>query len=497
MSSTTGSSDSVDRRPSLSCKMELDEDGQEFKYYPSSSPNYTPFFPNSVNLISACTSSGKSSLVIDFIKNRETCFVRKFKKVLVVLCNDKVSGSLYRELSSDSTLKVEFCDLVEFVPEQWLDRNCVVVFEDVSVITDPILESVNVLCHHLNLNSIFIIAQSIFVNETFKNLISLVHRLILFFSGGASKKVSKYIRQLYFVNQEIKDCFKSIESYAEKHRSVVLFELNDVNGRFQRRFFAIVNFDVFFKEEEEEDREVENSPAKVENPSDREIASQTEGHFKKKRKNKKLPTIVFPKLMESSDFERSFSDNSTGISSDISDLPPNSFVLVPAKNVVQLRSAAKRGKKKKKETDKETIWNSMSASVEESIVNGLKYKNQQPAKNIARNILSSKFFVISSDGKSFKIKGLPNSSVSMLDYLGTASRAGGPKETDLEPLFYKITDLLVQNKTPKIYFKNKHLLKNPENERKGRKKKIKIPPPHSSSSSSSLSSSSSKFSRRF
>ena len=411
--------------------MDLDREGasqdpkKNYHYYSSWSSNYTPFFPNSVNLISACTSSGKSTLVANFIKNRENCFVREFTNVVVVLCNDKVSGNSYKNLASYN-LEVEFCTLNEFIPEQYLDNNYLLIFDDVSAITETIKECVNVVCHHLDLNSIFLIAQSILVDEAFKNLISLVHRVILFFSGGASKKVSKYIRQFYFVNSEIKDCFKAIESYAEKHSSVVLFELNDVNGRFRTKFFSIVDFDVFFEDDESEE----------------------------KKRKKQLPTLVFPKIMESSDFERSFSDNSTSLS-EISDLPPNSFVLVPAKNVV--KKSVKREKERKKETDQEKIWNSMNAKLEESIVTGLKYRNQQSAKNLAGSILSCNSFVISSDGKSFKIKDKPKSSVSILDYLSVASRKGGPKEK-IEDLFFDITDLLLIARTPKSYFQNKNLL---------------------------------------
>ena len=274
---------------------------------------YTPFFPNSVNLLSASTNSGKTSLIINFIKNKKNCFVRDFNKVLVVLCNEKVNGDIFRELSSDD-LEVETCYLTEFIPEQFLNENDLLVFEDVAEITAAISESVNVLCHHLDLNSIFLITQSILKEDTFKNLLSLAHRVILFFSGVAASKVALFIKRFYFVNAEIKEYFTGVISYAEKKKSVVLFELNDVNGRFQTNYFAIANFDVFFHS------------------------------FKR-------PTLIFPKMNDTSDFESSFSDNATRMS-DVSDLPRNAFVLVPVKNVFKKsaeKAKEKRIPKKKKE----------------------------------------------------------------------------------------------------------------------------------------------------
>ena len=398
---------------------------------------YTPFFPNSVNLLSASTNSGKTSLIINFIKNKKNCFVRDFNKVLVVLCNEKVNGDIFRELSSDD-LEVETCYLTEFIPEQFLNENDLLVFEDVAEITAAISESVNVLCHHLDLNSIFLITQSILKEDTFKNLLSLAHRVILFFSGVAASKVALFIKRFYFVNAEIKEYFTGVISYAEKKKSVVLFELNDVNGRFQTNYFAIANFDVFFHS------------------------------FKR-------PTLIFPKMNDTSDFESSFSDNATRMS-DVSDLPRNAFVLVPVKNV--FKKSAEKAKEKRKETDDETKWNMMNHRIEDDIVTGLKYRNQPFAKNLARHILSSKKFVVSSDGKTFNIQNSQDGPkrfrgpVSMLDYLNLASRMGGPKEK-IEPIYYQITKLLLDSKTPKLFFRNKNLFNLPS--KKSSKKILNSP----------------------
>ena len=400
--------------------MDSDQEGRNY---------FTPFFPNSVNLISASTNSGKTTLVLNFLKFKKNCFVDpNFKRAVVVLCNDKVNAETYLELANEN-FQVEVCSLLEFIPEQILNDNDVLIFEDVSELPPVLSESMNVLAHHYNLNSIFLITQSILKGEKFKQLLSLAHRVILFFSGVQASKVALHIKKHYFANLEIKDYFKEIISYCEKNKSVALFELNDVNGRFQTTYFAIVNFDIYFGSE-------------------------------------KKQTFVFPKMNDSLIVDSSFSDNSTSLS-DTDNLPQTGFVLVPVKNVI--KKSVQKEKERKKETDKEKIWKKMDASLQEDIENGLKYKHQQFAKNIAKSILNSKYFKVSIDGKTLRIVDSPKSSVSLLDYLNAASRLGAPKET-FEPVFYQITKLLILSKTPKFYIRNKNLFNPPSKSKKKNQK---------------------------
>ena len=154
--------------------MDSDQEGRNY---------FTPFFPNSVNLISASTNSGKTTLVLNFLKFKKNCFVDpNFNRAVVVLCNDKVNAETYLELANEN-FQVEVCSLLEFIPEQILNDNDVLIFEDVSELPPVLSESMNVLAHHYNLNSIFLITQSILKGEKFKQLLSLAHRVILFFSG--------------------------------------------------------------------------------------------------------------------------------------------------------------------------------------------------------------------------------------------------------------------------------------------------------------------------
>jgi hypothetical protein len=186
-----------------------------------------PFFPHSVNVICSATNSGKTTLLINILKHKEFCFVQPIQKAIIVLCNPQVSGEPYLELADDS-LDIEVIYLEEFSPKDHLSSNVALIFEDVPSLTKDILDCINVFAHHLNLASLFIVCQSIFAEEEFKLLLSLAHRIFIYFSGTGGTKLAQHIRQFFFVNAELKEYFKTIISYAERNKNIVLFELNEI-----------------------------------------------------------------------------------------------------------------------------------------------------------------------------------------------------------------------------------------------------------------------------
>jgi len=61
---------------------------------------FTPFYPHSVNIVSAPSNAGKSTLLQNIIKNKKNCFTRDFNRIVVVFCNDKVNSLPYDNLQS-------------------------------------------------------------------------------------------------------------------------------------------------------------------------------------------------------------------------------------------------------------------------------------------------------------------------------------------------------------------------------------------------------------
>jgi hypothetical protein len=387
-----------------------------------------PFFPHSVNVVCSATNSGKTTLLINILKNQHLCFVRPIEKAVIILCNPKVNGEPYLRLANDH-FQIEVIYLNEFEPLEHLSANAVVIFEDVSKLSQDILDCINVFAHHLNLASLFIVCQTIFAEDDFKLLLSLTHRIIIFFGGTGGTKLAQHIRQFFFVNSELKEYFKTIISYAERNKNIVLFELNEIARKDKPNFLAISGFDSYF----DEDESSESSTGSV-----------------------KKPTVVFPHLHKQNMYETMFEDNQSEMEGiDPSTLPRGSYMLVKAENVTSKKLKTKLSDSN--ETDCEKDWKSLNDNIIEDIESGLKYDKQQKAKNIAKYMLKSKHFCFLKDGKSVMIKDQPKTDSALLDYLSTAIRSSGPNEIP-NPKYLLFTRFLLMSKTPECFFKNRALL---------------------------------------
>lgn len=378
---------------------------------------YLPFYPQSTTVITSASNTGKTSLVLEIIKKRNICFSRPFEKCLVVLGNETVNGQLYRDLT-DETLTVDTCYFEEFNIEDHVTPNIFLIFEDVSKLSDSILECINVGSHHLNLASIILIVQSVLKDEEFKVLLGLVHRIVIFFSGTGGSKLAKYIQQFLFVSSDIKDYLKKIASFAENNKSIVLFEINPISRSDKPRYFAIANVDSFVT-------------------------------------NEKKPIVVFPQLNQQDEYEKMYGENIAEIQDDKTLLPAGSYVLVKVENLLKKNTNSKNPDEK---IDCATNdWSQATENISHDIETSLKFQKQQAAKNLARAILKCNFFCVSSDGKTMMIKDEPKTKVALLDYLNAAIRVSGPNERP-DPKFALISKYLIKSNTPLFFIKNKSLL---------------------------------------
>jgi hypothetical protein len=388
-----------------------------------------PFFPHSVNVICSATNSGKMTLLINILKHKEFCFVQPIQKAIIVLCNPQVSGEPYLELADDS-LDIEVIYLEEFSPKDHLSSNVALIFEDVPSLTKDILDCINVFAHHLNLASLFIVCQSIFAEEEFKLLLSLAHRIFIYFSGTGGTKLAQHIRQFFFVNAELKEYFKTIISYAERNKNIVLFELNEIARKDKPHFLAISGFENIFNQTSDDSSDESDLIAK--------------------------PTVIFPHLHKQHKYETMFHDNETEIEGiDPATLPRGSYLLVKAENVTSKKT--KKQNQMLNETDCEKDWKVVNDVISSDIETGLLYAKQQKAKNLAKSILNSKFFCITDKGKAIMIKDQPKTKAPLLDFLNAATRSNGPNEVS-DIRFVIFTKYLLKSLTPQSHFKNKALL---------------------------------------
>ena len=183
---------------------------------------YKPFFPHCVTILSGATNQGKSTLLQNIIKNQDLCFVRPFTRVLVVLCNQRVNSESYKNLETDN-LSVNICYIEEFDTDDISDQD-LVIFEDIKTLTSEIIETVNVIAHHSDLASVFVVCQCVFDNK-FKILLSIAHQVLIFINGVQGIQLAQRIRIYYFQNPDLKEHIKSIVSYAEQHRETLLLKL--------------------------------------------------------------------------------------------------------------------------------------------------------------------------------------------------------------------------------------------------------------------------------
>jgi len=377
----------------------------------------TPFPTHSVNILVATTSAGKSTLVLKIILHQNIYLNRPVQKIIVVLCNPIIdNSSLYTE-GVDEKLQdlIQVTSLDDLDLEQDLEPGTFLIFEDVQFLTPKILQAVNFHAHHSNLESVFIIVQGLLGRRELFPILSLAHRVILFFSSASSTRLAKFISSQFFNGPEIKDYLNKIISEAEKNKSILLLELNQINGEYKPKFLAISGLD----------------------------------HLADTK-----PAIVYPHMNEMENYDREFVDEAEV---DHPSYPPGSFVLIPAANV--RRKAIKKKEDSEDSDDKRVEWERMSEIVERNINSSVPIKKRGPAKNVAISMLECNKFAVSNDGKTITIKGDPKSKIPMLDFILTAIRQSGPNE-QVDPTFKKYMNILMDNHTPRSFFKNKNLMMN-------------------------------------
>jgi len=378
----------------------------------ASPQDYVPFVPNSVNILTASTNSGKTTFLVDTLKHLDLYYTGQVEGVIVVLCNSCVDGEIYKQLESENfNVEIEYCETFE---PHILKENYVLIFEDVSQLDPVIVECCNVKAHHLNLASIFIVVQCALDNNI-KPLLSLAQNIIFSYSGVNGVRLSKYINKFYTAGQDSKDYLNEITLNAAKLNSLLLLQLNQIAREDQPNFVAIAGIQNMHK----------NNP--------------------------QHPTIVFPQLTKMAHYENAYDDNETEIDMDPTTLPKNSYILVPVKNVTQ------RSQRAKEESSHEKKWNDMNEILKNEIELNMKLRKQQPALQIVSKMLRYSEFSFSPDGSVVQITGHPNTAVPLLDFLQVAARPAVPNEKP-NPTFALFVQTMLKRGAPTSMILNKSLL---------------------------------------
>ena len=396
-------------------------------------PLFVPFPSQSVTILSSSTNSGKTSLLCKILENKHLYFsdADSISRAVVVLCNSRVDSSAYSDLDIDG-LEINIFYLDSFQPHEDLKPKDILIFEDVDVLYDQVRESINVLTHHLDLSALFVVVQSLFgsLNSDFRNLLVLVHKLILFPNRGTAR-MRGYLSQYFFSNSELKTYVEQVFLYAEKNNDILLLDLNETKKEDTSNYFAISGLDHFFDES-----------------------------------NK--PIVIFPNMYKRRKYEKNVDHSATAdVQFDLQENdfyapPPGTYVLVPSKNVhfSKIKTA--------KNTDETGIqgggdianerWMELNRNAQNMIKLYIPFNKLSKGLALTSLILKCNDFTIVKSAELMWVTGYKSTSVPFIDFVRTAIRKAGVIEKTNE-IFVLFAGVFIKNNLALSFFENKLLLK--------------------------------------
>jgi hypothetical protein len=452
-----------------------------------------PFPPMCVTLVVGPSNCGKSEIVRGIIEKQHLFYNRPLGRIVFVLCNPRAQVKLPRKKNSTRPLAETVLTNIDDFDQDQLQSGDLVIFEDLSVVTECIRSVINVLAHHIQLAGVFVIVQGLVGTKRYE-LIHYCHKAIFFVKQRTGISNLDYlIRGSMSADRESREYIKSIAGYCQKKATPLLIEINPLEGRRMPKQLAISHLPDLLKGGK----------------------SCKPGNF----------AVVHPYLHSVEEYTNSVDEQSsvkevaTLEMPPQESLPPFSYVLVPANFAVVPDSeegdaeedtnddddneddedmnssddsrgndSGKLKRKKKKRPSKLSktmtkgkrqllggtkgsgsqclnpkYWNEAMIVMEESIERSFERKQWLNAKNICRELLQSSKFCITSDMKTVHIKDSCKNVVPILDFVFACIRRNNFKENSLVHAsevkrFGPIIKAMIQSGSPLFIFKNKKLL---------------------------------------
>jgi len=341
--------------------------------------SFQPFPRNSVNLVTGPTSIGKTYFVTQLLQHPDLYFQGPINRIIIILCNDRI-----QHLEFESAIPVAQFSLHNFNPED-LEENDLVVIDDLQAITELVRLTISVCAHHYNLASLFVVTHSLLGNSHFE-LLNLCHRVFLFMRSSANVRLVKYIVSNFYQDPEVQASLKDIITFCQRQGQVLALELNPLAS--SSSDLQLIGFSHLTN-------------------------LQTLGYFY---------IYIFPQAsMDYSELHQNrMVDSHLAQQIDVTDLPSNALVVVPASAVKQSQTQ----KKQESTCSDEDQWNETVENIEEQINDNFKPARLKSIKVLTKEILKRKDICLYKDGRFFHKKGRPNTKVNLLDFVGTATRRG-------------------------------------------------------------------------
>jgi len=329
----------------------------------------------------------------------------------VVQCNDRIQP-IKLKLVSDETehVLVEHVTLANFEPDQ-LRADDLVVMDDVQKVTDSIRMCISVCAHHYDLVSLFVVTHSLLGHLNFE-LLSLVHRVVMFMKATSNIRLSKYIGSHFFPDPDLKAALAEMASFCHKRQEILCVELSSKG-----------------------DAEMS---VPLMGASHLTSLSDTNGYC-----------LVYPQPFAGMEYSSSFEQADSDIISvdetaagarnvvTLDGLPKHALVALPV-SVVKRSSAVVHAatvnddKMHGTECSAEDEWNATSETIEEMIDRNFKPTRWKACKNVAAEILSRRDLCVFKNGRFFHRKGKPHTKVALLDFLHQVTRQPNKDEKFIE-----------------------------------------------------------------
>ena len=369
---------------------------------------FTPFPPNSVNIVTGPTSIGKTFFITQLLNNHKVYFSH-VNRIVIVVCNENVE---FVTLCPDLDVEVVQLPLIDFHPDEELQEGDLVVIDDAQTVTDTIRYTTSVAAHHRNLASLFIVTHSLLRSRNYE-LLSLAHRVFLFMRAASNAKLARFILIDFFPDPEEKQYLTSVLAFCQKHNQVLCLELNPIASH----------------------------------PGSAKYCAFS--HLDQLATNNFCLLYPPPNMYEvDSTFAQDFPLN---------DVPPGTYVALPAELVVRQKMTAQ----KKEECSDETKWNQTMRDIEDNIEGYFKSHKHRQCKNLAKEILQHPKMCVTIDGRFVHIKEKARTKVSLIDFIALTTRRAAPMEVSRKPFWTNyslLVDELLKNNAPVELFTNKLLL---------------------------------------
>ena len=394
---------------------------------------FLPFPRNCISLLTSPTNTGKSTYLKNILQNPHLFFATPFDRIVVVNCHSLVSTY---ELEQDPNCPwplatVEHYLLSDFLTDL-LQPNDLLIIEDLQELTPTIKLLVTAITHHCDLTACFIVTHSLLGSKQFE-LLSYVHKVILFLKSAAVARLALYIIRHFFVDPNLKAYLKSILGVAESQQAIIHIEINPIAGRSTAHHIALSHL--------------------------LSLTSPKGFCLLYPHPNTMSAYEKHQEVMDIEALDSDFLDNVP------EQLHPDSFVLLNAKAVKQWKMQQQQqestGECAEEVGEKE--WTEACNTLEDMINDTVPAAKIFKAKSLCKELLKNPNFCLDTSGRIMHFIDKPKISFSVLDYILVAIRQAGPNELKKinDPnykLYRHVTKSLLNRNTPTQLIKNKVLL---------------------------------------